>query len=68
MTRFEKEECFVRLGTTEMILILILALVIFGGGKIAGIGKALGQSIREFKSEIRDAKDAVQDEPKNGAA
>ncbi len=57
-----------RLGTTEMILILVLALVIFGGGKIAGIGKALGQSIREFKSEIRDAKDAAQDEPKSGAA
>ena len=57
-----------RLGTTEMILILVLALVIFGGGKIAGIGKALGQSIREFKSEIRDAEDAAQDEPKSGAA
>ena len=40
-----------RLGTTEIILILVLALVIFGGGKLAGVGKALGTSIREFKKE-----------------
>lgn len=42
-----------RLGTTEMILILVLAMVLFGGGKIAGVGKALGQSIREFRTEVR---------------
>ena len=43
-----------RLGTTEIILILILALVIFGGSKLSGVGKALGQSIREFKKEVKD--------------
>lgn len=31
-----------RLGTTEIILIVVLALVLFGGGKLAGVGKALG--------------------------
>ena len=30
-----------RLGTTEIILIVVLALVLFGGGKLAGVGKAL---------------------------
>ena len=45
-----------RLGTTEIILILVLALVIFGGGKLAGVGKALGTSIREFKKEVKDPK------------
>ena len=35
-----------RLGTTEIILIVILALVLFGGGKLAGVGKALGKSIK----------------------
>ena len=35
-----------RLGVTEILLILVLALVVFGGGKLAGVGKALGQSIR----------------------
>ncbi len=46
-----------RLGTTEIILIIVLALVLFGGGKLAGVGKALGKSIKDFKSEVKDAKD-----------
>lgn len=46
-----------RLGATEIILIIILALVLFGGGKLAGIGKALGRSIKDFKNEIKDVKD-----------
>lgn len=41
-----------RIGITEIILILVLALVLFGGKKLAGVGKALGQSIREFKKEV----------------
>ena len=43
-----------RLGATEIILIIILALVLFGGEKLAGIGKALGRSIKDFKNEIKD--------------
>ena len=43
-----------RLGTMEILLIVVLALVVFGGSKIAGVGKALGQSIREFKKEVKD--------------
>lgn len=42
-----------KLGTTEILLILALALVIFGGGKLAGVGKAMGKSVREFKEEIK---------------
>ena len=41
-----------RLGTMEILLIVVLALVLFGGKKLAGVGKALGQSIREFKNEV----------------
>ena len=41
-----------RIGVTEIILILVLALVLFGGKKLAGVGKAMGQSIREFKNEV----------------
>ena len=43
-----------RLGITEIVLILVLALVLFGGKKLSGVGKALGQSIREFKDEVGD--------------
>ncbi|NLH46945.1 MAG: twin-arginine translocase TatA/TatE family subunit [Acholeplasmataceae bacterium] len=42
-----------RLGATEILLILVLALVVFGSNKLSGVGKALGTSIREFKQEIK---------------
>ncbi len=45
-----------RLGITEILLILVLALVVFGGKKLSGVGKALGQSIREFKKEVSTEK------------
>lgn len=45
-----------RLGTTEIILVVVLALVLFGGGKLAGVGKALGKSIKDFKNEVKDDK------------
>jgi sec-independent protein translocase protein TatA len=34
-------------------LIVVLAILLFGSTRIAGLGKALGRSIREFKGEIR---------------
>ena len=46
-----------RLGTTEIILIVVLALVLFGGSKLAGVGKALGRSIKDFKNEVKEDKD-----------
>ena len=41
---------FPHFGIPELLLILVLALVLFGPGKLPGVGKALGQSIKEFKS------------------
>ena len=38
------------LGVPELVLILIIGLVIFGPGRLPDIGKALGKSIKEFKS------------------
>ena len=61
-----------RLGTTEIILIVVLALVLFGGGKLAGVGKALGKSIKDFKHEVKDNDDSnpeeAEEEDKNPAA
>lgn len=37
------------IGVPELILILVIGLVVFGPGKLPGVGKALGQSIKEFK-------------------
>jgi len=53
---------FGKLGTGELILILILALVIFGPSKLPGVGKALGQSIREFKSHVNKVSEDVNED------
>ncbi len=52
-----------RIGITEVLVILVIVLVVFGGGKLAGVGKALGQSIRDFKKEVK-GDDAKTDEQK----
>lgn len=44
------------IGVPELILILIIGLVVFGPGKLPGVGKALGQSIKEFKQANADDK------------
>jgi sec-independent protein translocase protein TatA len=37
------------LGMTELIIILVIAMVIFGAGKLPEIGSSLGKSIQNFK-------------------
>ncbi len=46
---------FSGIGPWELVAILAIVLVIFGGGKLAGVGKSLGQGIREFKQAITGA-------------
>ena len=58
-----------RIGITEILVILVIVLVVFGGGKLAGVGKALGQSIRDFKKEVEaDDEPAKKEEDKGGDA
>ena len=47
---------FANIGVPSLILILVVCLVIFGPGKLPGVGKAVGQSIKEFKNEMNDTK------------
>lgn len=52
------------LGTTELIVILALALVVFGPSKLPEIGKAIGKGIHEFKSaatEITEVGKEIED-------
>ncbi len=44
----------------HLIIILVIAIVIFGPGKLADIGGALGKSIREFKKAVNDDKDSKE--------
>ena len=42
------------LGPTELIIILVIVVLIFGAGKLAHVGGALGTSIREFRRATTD--------------
>ena len=42
------------IGPTELIVILLIVLFIFGAGKLPEVGKALGKGIKEFKEATRD--------------
>ncbi len=42
------------LGWAELLIILVIVVAIFGAGRLAGIGGALGGSIREFKKAVKE--------------
>jgi len=41
------------IGLPEMILLILLALIIFGPAKLPEIGKAMGRSVNEFKTAMK---------------
>jgi sec-independent protein translocase protein TatA len=42
------------LGFPELIVILVIILIIFGAGKLPGIGEAIGKSIKNFKKAYKE--------------
>lgn len=42
------------LGVTELVIILVIIVILFGATRLKGLGGALGGSIREFKNAVRD--------------
>lgn len=45
------------IGTTELIIILVIVLLIFGVGRLPQVGRGLGQGIREFRDSINILKE-----------
>jgi sec-independent protein translocase protein TatA len=43
-----------KLGLPELLVLLAIALLIFGPGKLADFGKGLGEGIKNFKSAVKD--------------
>lgn len=52
------------LGTTEIIVILVIVLVIFGVGKLPEIGSGLGKGIRNFKKGIQGGAEEEEEKKK----
>ena len=49
------------LGTTELLIILVLVMIIFGAGKLPQVGGALGKGLRNFKKGANEAADDVEE-------
>ena len=50
------------IGPGELLIIALIALLIFGAGRIADIGKGLGQGIANFKKGLKETGDEEADE------
>ncbi len=57
---------FGSLGFTELILILVIVLIIFGAGKLPQLGEGLGKAIKGFKKSVHEA-DAIEAEAQAAA-
>ena len=53
-------------GPFELIVILLIVIAVFGAGRIAGIGRALGTSVREFREEARNEDEEEGEEGEEG--
>jgi sec-independent protein translocase protein TatA len=50
-------------GGTELFIILMIVLVIFGAGKLPQVGRSLGTAITEFKDSVKGKDEDEKDDP-----
>jgi sec-independent protein translocase protein TatA len=49
-----------KLGLPEILLILFIALLIFGPSKLADLGKGIGEGIKNFKAAVKDGEQGTE--------
>jgi sec-independent protein translocase protein TatA len=54
------------LGAPELILILLVVLLLFGGAKLPKLAKSLGQAQKEFKDGLHEGSSSDPDKPSEG--
>jgi len=50
-----------KIGLTEILFILAIALLLFGPGKFAALGKSLGEGIRNFRSAVKESEEKKEE-------
>ena len=53
------------LGGPELMIILVIILLLFGGAKLPALAKGLGQSVKEFKKASKEATEDDKEEKKS---
>lgn len=56
------------LGAGEMILLLVIALLVFGAGRLPEAGRTVGKGLREFRRAMSEAQDAITRAPSDEPA
>ena len=56
---------FLMLGTWEIIAIVAVILLLFGGAKIPELMRGLGKGVKEVKNAQKEVEDAVKSDPKD---
>ena len=46
-----------RIGMPELIIVLLIVIVIFGANRLPGLGRGIGNAIKNFKDEMKDKDD-----------
>ncbi|MGE0103482.1 MAG: twin-arginine translocase TatA/TatE family subunit [Blastocatellales bacterium] len=52
------------LGPTELIIVLVILLLLFGGSRLPSLAKGLGESIRSFKAGVNEEPEDPKDKTK----
>ena len=56
------------IGPGELLIVALIALLLFGAGRIADIGKGLGQGIKNFKQGLKESSDDDSKKPEAEAS
>lgn len=56
---------FQNLGSTEIIIIALVILLLFGGKKIPELMRGLGKGVSQFKKGMKDIEEEINAEPEN---
>ena len=54
---------FETLGAPELLIILVIVILLFGVGRISGVGKELGSAISEFRKGLNEGKESTPEDP-----
>ncbi len=54
------------MGTQELVIILVIVLVIFGGRKLPDLARSVGESIGEFRKSTKEAMSDEDEKPSEG--
>jgi sec-independent protein translocase protein TatA len=53
------------MGMGEMLVILLIVVIIFGATRLPQLGKALGETVKNFKKGAAEARSAMEDRPES---